>query len=317
MIEVERLTKYYGHIPAISDVSFKVERGEILGFLGPNGAGKTTTMRILTGFIPATSGAARVASYDVFTQSLEVRKRIGYLPERVPLYEDMTVDSYLSFVAKLKGVPSRSRATKLEEVKTDCGISDMSDRLVGKLSRGYKQRVGIAQALLNDPEVLILDEPTVGLDPKQIIEIRNLIKGLAGKRTIILSTHILPEVSMICDSVAIIHEGHIVAKDSISRLEAERHMSIHLTVRGPESDILSTLTSIEGVENAEVTKSAAGDTSEASNYVVSLKPKADPRAEMSAAIVRNGWALIELRPERASLEDIFIKATAECPEVQP
>jgi len=316
MIKVEHLTKYYGQIPAIKDVSFTVERGEILGFLGPNGAGKTTTMRILTGFLPATSGEARVAGYDVFAHSLEVRRRIGYLPERVPLYDDMTVDYFLAFVASLKGVPSRARQAKIDEIMTACGISDISGRLIGKLSRGYRQRVGIAQALLNDPEVLILDEPTVGLDPKQIIEIRNLIKGLAGKRTIILSTHILPEVSMICDSVAIINEGRIVAKDSIGRLDAERQMTVHLTIEGPTEKILSTLSSIEGVDKAAVSSSAAADSPEGSVFEVILKAESDPRPQISAVIIENGWKLFELRPERASLEDIFIKATADQPEVE-
>jgi len=315
MIEVENLTKDYGRISAIRDVSFTVDRGEILGFLGPNGAGKTTTMRILTCFLPATSGTARVAGYDVFTQSLEVRRRIGYLPERVPLYNDMTADGYLDFVARLKGVPARTRREKVEQVKESCGIAAISDRFIGKLSRGYAQRVGIAQALLNDPDVLILDEPTVGLDPKQIIEIRNLIKSLAGKKTIILSTHILPEVSMICDTVAIINEGRIVAKDSISRLGVEPRMRIHLTVgeapKGSAEKIVSMLSSIGSVESAEASQGPAGELQEASRFEVSSNPGADPRAEISAAIVGGGWKLIELRTERFSLEDIFVKATAE------
>jgi ABC-2 type transport system ATP-binding protein len=320
MIEVEHLTKNYGPVSAISDVSFSVEKGEILGFLGPNGAGKTTTMRILTSFIPATGGSARVAGYDVFTESLEVRKRIGYLPERVPLYSDMTADAYLDFVAKLKGVPARSRRGRIEEVKEGCGIEEISDRFIGKLSRGYKQRVGIAQALINDPEVLILDEPTVGLDPKQIIEIRNLIKGLAGKKTIILSTHILPEVSMICDSVAIINQGRIAAKDSISHLREEPQMRIHLTLEDAPKDslehIVSVLSSIPGVASAEASAQEAGDPDSDDRFEVVSEPGADPRAEVSAAIVQNGWKLVELRPERYSLEDVFIKATAREAEVE-
>lgn len=309
MIEVEHLTKQYGQFPAVKDVSFTVEQGEVLGFLGPNGAGKTTTMRILTCFIPATSGSARVAGFDVFTESLEVRKRIGYLPERVPLYTDMTVDSYLNFVARLKGVPAPSRQAKVKEAKTNCGILDISDRLVGKLSRGYTQRVGIAQALLNDPEVLILDEPTVGLDPNQIVEIRNLIKSLAGKTTIILSTHILPEVSMICDSVAIINEGRIVAKESLDTLEREQRLKVCLVVKGPVEEILSRLSSTDGVESVSLKKSAA-DVAEGAPFEVISKPGADPRGAISAAIVGSGWELIELRPERSSLEDIFVRVTA-------
>ena len=320
MIEVEHLSKNYGQILAISDVSFSVERGEILGFLGPNGAGKTTTMRILTCFTPATSGAARVAGYDVFTESLEVRKRIGYLPERVPLYKDMTTDDYLNFVARLKGVPARSRKEKIEEVKESCGIGEISGRYIGKISRGYAQRVGIAQALLNDPEVLILDEPTVGLDPKQIIEIRNLIKNLAGKKTIILSTHILPEVSMICDTVAIINEGRIVAKDAISSLGTESQLKICLTIKeepdvSPD-EVLSAISSVGGVEKARSVPDASDQRREGLRFEVVTKPGADPRAELAAAAVGNGWQLMELRREKHSLEDIFIEATAREAEVE-
>lgn len=316
MIEVKNLRKNYGPVQAVSDVSFSVEKGEILGFLGPNGAGKTTTMRILTCFIPATAGSARVAGFDVFDESLEVRKRIGYLPERVPIYRDMTTDAYLNFVAKLKGVPARSRMDKIEQVKQSCGITDISGRFIGKLSRGYVQRVGLAQALLNDPDVLILDEPTVGLDPKQIIEIRNLIRGLAGKTTIILSTHILPEVSMICDSVAIIHEGRIVAKDSIGRLREEPQMRIHLILQDvPENaadGVVSFLSSLSGVEKAEIGKCRAEETmGEGLRFDVFSCPGADPRADLSAAVVQKGWKLVELRTEQYSLEDVFMRATAQ------
>jgi len=319
MIKVENLSKNFGPVSAISDVSFSVEKGEILGFLGPNGAGKTTTMRILTGFIPATSGSARVAGYDVFTESLEVRKRIGYLPERVPIYSDMTADGYLNFVARLKGVPARSRREKIEEIKESCGITEISGRFIGKLSRGYRQRVGIAQALISDPEVLILDEPTVGLDPKQIIEIRNLIKGLAGQKTIILSTHILPEVSMICDSVAIINEGRIAAKDSISHLREVPQMRIHITLEDAGTvaaeAIISTFSSVTGVAKAAVSMNDPGDSPEDVNFEVVSEPGADPRAELSAMIVQNGWKLVEIRAERYSLEDVFIKTTTREAEV--
>lgn len=320
MIEVENLTKYYGRVPAIRDVSFSVEQGEILGFLGPNGAGKTTTMRILTCFVPATSGTARVAGYDVFTQSLEVRKRIGYLPERVPLYKDMTTDAYLDFVAKIKGVPARHRKSKIEEVKENCGIREISDRLIGKLSRGYVQRVGIAQALLNDPDVLILDEPTVGLDPKQMIEIRNLIRNLAGKKTIILSTHILPEVSMICDSVAIINGGCIAAKDSISRLGTEPQMKIHLVIRKVQDEtleeVVSILSSIKGIEEVQLPRNASKEMIDGIPFEITSEPGADPRAEVSETVIRNHWELLELRTETFSLEDIFIKATTNEAEVE-
>jgi ABC-2 type transport system ATP-binding protein len=323
MIEVEHLTKYYGQVAAIDDVSFTVDRGEILGFLGPNGAGKTTTMRILTCFIPATSGTARIAGFDVFSDSLEVRRRIGYLPERLPLYKDVTVDDYLDFVARLKGVSARGRREKVDEVKDDCGISEISNRLVGKLSKGYTQRVGIAQALLGDPEVLVLDEPTVGLDPKQIVEIRNLVRNLAGKKTIILSTHILPEVDMICDSVAIINEGRIVARDAIGHLGADPRLKVRLTVkdspgRGAET-MVSTLLAVEGVEEARVVQETADASPDAApggtRIEVIAESGADPRAAVAAAVVGNGWQLIELRPERSSLEDIFIRATAKEIEV--
>jgi ABC-2 type transport system ATP-binding protein len=311
MIEVEHLTKTYGQISAVNDVSFTVERGEILGFLGPNGAGKTTTMRILTCFIPATSGSARVAGFDVFTDSLEVRRRIGYLPERVPLYGDMSVDSYLDFVARIKGVPSRDRRRQIEEIKERCGIEEISNRLIAKLSRGYAQRVGIAQALLNDPEVLILDEPTVGLDPNQIVEIRNLIKSLAGKRTIILSTHILPEVSMICDSVAIINEGRIVARDTLNHLAADKQIRLNLVVRGPKEEVLRTVLALEGVDSAVL----AADDDYARLRVV-FKPEIDVREDLSNKIVKNGWGLLELRPDQANLEEVFIRATAKEAEVE-
>src|SRR5215813_4641939 len=218
MIEVQSLTKHYGPVTAIRDVSFSVAPGEIVGFLGPNGAGKSTTMRILSCFLPASGGTARVAGYDVFRESLEVRKRIGYLPENVPLYGDMRVGPYLTFVAEVKGVGRGARRARVAEVMERCLIADVENRLIRNLSKGYRQRVGLAQALVSDPAVLILDEPTIGLDPKQIAEIRALIKSLAGEHTVILSTHILPEVSMVCTSVVIINKGVIVAQGPIDTL---------------------------------------------------------------------------------------------------
>lgn len=220
MIEVEGLTKRYGDVTAIENVSFRVNKGEIVGFLGPNGAGKTTTMRIITGFLPATFGNVSVSGYDVFKEGMKVKKKIGYLPEHPPVYTDMSVGAYLRFVAKIKGVSRGQRNNAINRVVERCGIADVRDVLIGKLSKGYKQRVGLAQAMVHDPEVLILDEPTIGLDPKQIIEIRQLIKSLAGDHTIILSTHILPEVSMICQRVLIIDQGRIVADDSLEKLTA-------------------------------------------------------------------------------------------------
>ena len=214
MIEVEHLSKLYNGRKAVDDISFKVEKGEVLGFLGPNGAGKTTTMRILTCYMPSSEGTARIAGYDVFEQSLEVRKRIGYLPENPPIYPEMTVDSYLNFVAKIKGARANARRSQVDEAIGKCNLGDVRNRIIGKLSKGYKQRVGLAQSLLNNPEVLILDEPTLGLDPKQIHEVRSLIKGLASTHTVILSTHILPEVSMTCNRVVIINKGKLVAMDT-------------------------------------------------------------------------------------------------------
>jgi len=222
MIEVANLTKRYGELAAVRDASFTAPSGQILGFLGPNGAGKTTTMRIITGFLPATSGTVRVEGFDVFTQSSEVRRRIGYLPESPPLYNDMTAAGFLRFVARLKGMARGDLAGALDRVLETCGLTDVRDRLLGHLSKGFRQRVGLAQALIHDPPVLILDEPTIGLDPRQIIEIRRLIKTLGGKRTIVLSTHILPEVSQVCDKVVIINEGHIVVEDQVANLTRDR-----------------------------------------------------------------------------------------------
>ena len=221
MIQVEHLTKRYGDLVAVRDISFSAKRGEILGFLGPNGAGKTTTMRIITGFLPATSGTVRVAGFDIFEQAQEVRKRIGYLPENPPLYNDMTVWSYLSFVARIKGLARADIPAAAEQAIERCGLTEVRQRVLGHLSKGFRQRVGLAQALIHDPGVLVLDEPTIGLDPRQIIEIRSLIRDLSGERTVILSTHILPEVAQLCDKVVIINRGRIAVEDSLSTLTAE------------------------------------------------------------------------------------------------
>jgi ABC-2 type transport system ATP-binding protein len=310
MIEVEHLTKYYGPIAAIQDLSFRVEKGEILGFLGPNGAGKTTTMRILSGFMPATSGHAMVAGYDVFSQALEVRRRVGYLPENVPLYQEMTVQGYLRFVAEVKGIPSRQCAQKVNEVMEACGVRNMERRLVGSLSKGYRQRVGLAQALLNDPPVLILDEPTVGLDPKQIIDIRQLIKDLRHEHTVILSTHILPEVSMTCDRVVIISGGQVTAVDTPDNLteRAEQHRLMHLEVQGPEEAVLAHLQRLEGVLSVEKNGTNHGG---APTYTLATTKARDMRAEVAQAIVHQGWQLLELRPLRLSLEEVFVQLVTE------
>jgi len=221
MIKVEGLVKRYGDFTAIEDISFEIKKGEIVGFLGPNGAGKTTTMRIITGFLPATAGTVKVSNFDIFDRPIEVKKRIGYLPEHPPVYTDMTVKGYLNFVAKIKGVARKERSEAIERVLTRCDLKSVKSTIIGKLSKGFKQRVGLAQALIHDPDVLILDEPTIGLDPKQIIEIRKLIKSLAGDHTIILSTHILPEVTMICERVLILAGGRIVADDNMENLTAQ------------------------------------------------------------------------------------------------
>ncbi len=221
MIEVQHLTKRYGRFTAVDDISFRVERGEILGFLGPNGAGKTTTMRIITGFMPATTGTVKVAGYDIFDDSYEVRKRIGYLPENPPLYADMTVVGYLRFSGRIRGLPKAELGDSVDRVLRTCGLTEVTNRVVGHLSKGFRQRVGLAQALIHNPSVLVLDEPTIGLDPRQIIDIRTLIKELSGERTVILSTHILPEVSQICEKVVIINEGRIAVEETLAKLTAD------------------------------------------------------------------------------------------------
>src|SRR5271154_3750788 len=254
VIEVQDLTKSYGEVTAVDHVSFTVNKGEILGFLGPNGAGKTTTMRILTGYMPATHGTARVAGFDVFSDSMEVRRRIGYLPENPPVYPDMMVESYLDFVARIKNVPAERRPSRIDDALRKTSLEDRRSELIKRLSRGYKQRVGIAQALVHDPEVIILDEPTVGLDPKQIIEVRNLIKGLAGNHTIILSTHILPEVSMTCDRVVIINKGKVAAVDTPQNLTSQLKggQRIRLEVQAAEKPLQELLAQIPGANRVQI-----------------------------------------------------------------
>lgn len=306
MIEVENLTKYYGSYHALKGVTFSVKKGEILGFLGPNGAGKTTTMRILTCFFPPTSGKAKVAGFDVFEEPLEVKKRIGYLPENVPLYKDMTVEDYLAFAAGIKGVGSKNIKATVAKVMNECVLTDVSYKFIGELSKGYRQRVGLAQALVNDPEVLILDEPTIGLDPKQIIEIRKLIKNLAGRRTVILSTHILPEVSMTCQRVVIINDGRVVAVDTPQNLTSNIHGANRFSVKidGPSQHVIKELETIQGVEKV-IKKDAS--TNGAGEYIVESVKGRDIRKEIAPRIVHKGWALLELKPQEMSLEDIFVK----------
>jgi ABC-2 type transport system ATP-binding protein len=310
LIEVEDLTKAYGSVTAVDHVSFSVNKGEILGFLGPNGAGKTTTMRILTGYMPATSGTARIAGFDVFEDSLDVRRHIGYLPEVPPLYPDMTVEAYLDFVLRIKKVPTEKRRDRIADALAKTNLADKRVELIKRLSRGYKQRVGLAQALVHDPDVIILDEPTVGLDPKQIIEVRHLIKTLAGSHTIILSTHILPEVSMTCDRVVIIHKGKIAAVDTPQNLTAQLKggQKIHLDLQAPEKPLRDLLAQIPGANRVQVSPARADGRVTAS---VETAPGQDIRSQIAAKIVQSGWALYELRGVSVSLEDIFLKLTTD------
>ena len=313
MIEVHHVTKRYGRVTAVDDVSFRVERGEILGFLGPNGAGKTTTMRILTGYMPPTEGRATVAGFDVFDQPIEAKRRTGYLPETPPLYPDMTVREYLDFVAKIKGVPSRERKERVTTAMERTRVADMAERHCAKLSKGYRQRVGLAQALIHNPEVLILDEPTAGLDPKQIIETRDLIRSLAGDHTIVLSTHILPEVSQTCQRVVIINRGRVVAVDTpenlTARLKGAETMYVQVDASG--ADAATALAAIPGVTRV----AAADQRGPAGAFEVESHRGTDVRREIARTVVTRGWGLLELRPMRMSLEEIFLQVTTdETPE---
>ncbi len=310
MIEVEHLTKSYGSGRAVNDISFTVNRGEILGFLGPNGAGKTTTMRILTGYLPATSGTARIAGFDVFEQSMEVRKRIGYLPEQPPLYPEMSVADYLTFVARIKGIEADRVNSRVQEAMRLTNVEDRRDMLIRKLSRGYKQRVGIAQAIVHNPDVVILDEPTVGLDPNQIGEVRKLIKSLAGEHTIILSTHILPEVEVTCDRVVIINKGQIVAEGAPQSLSSQRSggQRIHLEVKGGDAELRAALEPVPGVSHIEIEPVESTD-----RLSVTLENDSgeDLRHRLAADLIGRGFELYELRAVNLSLEDIFRQLTTE------
>jgi ABC-2 type transport system ATP-binding protein len=307
MIEVESLTKRYGRTTAVDGVTFRVERGEILGFLGPNGAGKTTTMRILTCYLPPTEGTARVAGYDVFAQPMDVKKRVGYLPEAPPLYPDMSVRDYLDFCAKIKGVSPKGRQAAVNDAIEKCRVGDVRTTLIAKLSKGYRQRVGLAQAILHNPDVLIMDEPTAGLDPKQIIETRELIRGLGGSHTIILSTHILPEVSMTCGRVVIINKGRVVAEDTPENLthRLKGAGSLRLEVRGPEAEVLSTLKSVPGVLSVH----ARGGHEGVVFVDVEAEAGKDVRAELAWSVVTKGHGLLGLQQMGMSLEEIFLQLT--------
>ncbi len=309
MVEVQHISKRYGSLTAVDDISFRVERGEILGFLGPNGAGKTTTMRILTGYLSASEGQALIGGFDVFEQPIEAKRRTGYLPETPPLYPDMTVAEYLGFVARINGVPASDRQARISMAMERTSIADMADRYCGRLSKGYRQRVGLAQAILHNPDVLILDEPTAGLDPRQIIETRKLITELAGDHTIILSTHILPEVSQTCQRVVIINRGRVVAVDTPDNLTArlQGSQTLYLQVDSQGADPVPALEGLAGVIGVTLTDRRDDIT----GYLVESGRGDDIRRELSRTVVTNGWGLLELRPQQMSLEDIFLELTTD------
>ena len=300
MIEVEHLTKKFGDLKAVQDLSFKVEKGKIWGLLGPNAAGKTTTMRILTGYLPATDGKATVADYDVFEQPNEVKKITGYLPENVPLYPEMTVSSYLNFVSEIKQIPTSKRKEAVNRTIEISGLRSVRKRLIKNISRGFKQRVGLAQALIHEPQILILDEPTTGLDPAQIIEIRQLIKSLKGERTIILSTHILAEVTQTCDGVVIINEGKLMASDSLEKLTAsyEEREGIFIRLREGGKEKVSLFESISGVEKVSF---------EDDEFKIEWTKGKDIRDEITKIIVDKELGLIEMRPLAMNIEDLYLK----------
>jgi ABC-2 type transport system ATP-binding protein len=312
MIEVENLSKIYGSTPAIQDVTFTVEPGEILGFLGPNGAGKTTTMRILAGYLPATSGTARIAGYDVHEDSMEVRRQIGYLPETPPLYRDMSVEGFLHFVARIKGVAAGDRPSRVNTAIERCNLTEKRKVLIRKLSKGFRQRVGIAQALVHDPPAIILDEPTVGLDPRQIIDVRNLIKSLAGEHTIILSTHILPEVSMTCSRVAIINKGRIVATNKPENLMAQfvGGAGYEIEIEGDARELQKLLQILPGICLVEIVPDDELPPNRSLIRIVSAAGT-EPGRDIAAVTVGAGFGLHEMRRIRATLEDVFLELTTQ------
>jgi ABC-2 type transport system ATP-binding protein len=310
MIEVQNLTKRYGAVTAVDNVTFRAKPGEILGFLGPNGAGKTTTMRVITGYMPASEGKVTVAGYDVFEQPIEAKRRTGYLPETPPLYPDMRVREYLLFVARIKGIPRREVAGRVDEAMKRTWVADMANRHCAKLSKGYRQRVGLAQAIIHNPDVLVLDEPTAGLDPKQIIESRQLIRELGGTHTIILSTHILPEVSQTCQRVVIINKGKVVAVDTPSNLTGRLHGSQTMFLQiaaGTQDEVNAALSAVPGVSRVAATTSREGIV----EAEVDSEKGRDIRRDLAAVVVGRGFGLLELRPMRMSLEDIFLSLTTE------
>jgi len=310
MIEVKKLSKSYGPREAIRNLSFQIGKGEVVGFLGPNGAGKSTTMNILSCIMPASSGTAKICGLDVFEQALEIRRLIGYLPETPPLYSDMVVTDYLTFTARLRGVPSKKTPSAVGQVIGKCSLKNVENRIIGRLSKGYQQRVGIAQALIHDPDILILDEPTIGLDPIQIIEIRKLIQELASSHTIILSSHILPEITQICKRVIIINDGQIAAVDSLESLTTRLRKGerLLLKVRQNENEIIEKLLTLEKV--ATVTEQ------ETTQFIIDCEPHAEIQDAVAKMALDNNWGIVELKPASMTLEDIFLKLTLEENEVK-
>lgn len=316
MIQVEGLTKRYARQVAVDNISFSVGKGEIVGFLGPNGAGKTTTMRVLTCFMPPSEGKASVAGYDVYEHAMDVKRHIGYLPEAPPLYPEMEVGDYLRFVGRLKGIPSSDLDRRVNEVAERCAIGDVKTKLITKLSKGYRQRVGLAQAIIHNPDVLILDEPTSGLDPKQILETRELIKSLSGEHTIILSTHILPEVEAVCQKVIIIDKGKLVATDTVENLTHRMHGSdaalLAISADGV-SDLLAVQQRLEQVRGvSKVVARPVGDGR--LTFEVESLPNHNVRADLARAVVQSGWDLLELKSLAYSLEEVFLELTASEPQ---
>jgi len=305
MIEVQDLTKYYGATCAVHRLNFEVAAGEIVGFLGPNGAGKTTTLKIMAGYLPPTSGMVRINGYDCVAQSLEVRSSLGYLPENVAIYPDLTVTQFLRFAARAKGVEAKAEKAEIDRVMADCGLEEVRNTLTASLSKGFRQRLGLAQALLKLPPLLILDEPTIGLDPSQIVEIRQLIKDLAGDHTVMLSTHILPEVSQICQRVIIINRGQIVASDTVENLSRQvgRGGRILMLVKGPEDQVAAALRTAPGV--AQVSGQGEG------KFLVETGNGLDLRPQLARLVVEKGWDLLELKSQEFTLEEVFLDLVTE------
>ena len=308
MITITNLTKNYGTLNAVDDITFEVEAGEILGFLGPNAAGKTTTMKIITCYMPPTSGTVEVGDLNVFDHSLEIRRMIGYMPEDNPLYPDMNTLDYLQFVSELRGIPTSDRSKRLKHIIEICGVGDVLHQDIGELSKGFRQRVGLARAMVHDPEILVLDEPTVGLDPNQIVEIRNLIKELGKEKTVILSTHILPEVQATCDRVIIIHEGKLVADGTPEELQSsfQGQEIVHILLKAPEDDAAATMNSLENVSKVEEKEVEAGGLR---RFAVESQSGVDVRESLFHLAVEKKWTILEMHREQASLENIFRELT--------